>query len=261
LGEALQETGHLDEAIASFRKATQLSPQFGFAHLSLGRALDQQGHLEEAIASLRKAVGLMPRNALAQTLLGTALSQKNEEEAIVCFRCALAVQPENETAMLGLGMALMHTGNLLESIATFQHLEKVLPASHFTLPLVRKQLSKAKQWRKMEEDWPAIRKAENLPQNASECLDLAKMANFKKEYDFAVRCYRAAFALEKKLFVANHYIAACCALRAAAMPRSASAKGGPDQQAEFRNQSLEWLQTALAGFLNFSRPRKSLITR
>src|SRR5262249_26069405 len=56
----------LDEAIAAYRRAIEIKPNYPEPHNALGRALQNQRKLEEAIAEWRKALALDPnlRSAL-----------------------------------------------------------------------------------------------------------------------------------------------------------------------------------------------------
>ena len=52
LAIALSNDGQLDEAIAAYRQAIRLKPDYAEAHSNLGNALKDMGQLDEAIASL-----------------------------------------------------------------------------------------------------------------------------------------------------------------------------------------------------------------
>ena len=60
LGNALQDQGNLDEAVACYRRALELKPDYAEAHSNLGIALQDQGRLDEAIACYRRAMELKP---------------------------------------------------------------------------------------------------------------------------------------------------------------------------------------------------------
>ena len=83
LGVALKAQGKLEEAIAEFRAAIRLKPDYAEAHSNLGIALRAQGKLEEAIAEYRAAIRLKPDNAEAHDNLGIALEDQGKlEEAV-----------------------------------------------------------------------------------------------------------------------------------------------------------------------------------
>ena len=56
MGNAFRDQGKLEEAIARFRRALELKPDFAEAHNNLGNAFGDQGKLEEAIARFRRAL-------------------------------------------------------------------------------------------------------------------------------------------------------------------------------------------------------------
>ena len=58
LGNALAERGHIDEAIADYRKALELKPDYAEAHYNLGKRLAQHGQSDEAMAHFHEALRL-----------------------------------------------------------------------------------------------------------------------------------------------------------------------------------------------------------
>ena len=60
LGNSLRAKGQLDEAIAEFRQAIQIQPEYAYAHNNLGLALRDKHQLDEAIAEFRKALQIQP---------------------------------------------------------------------------------------------------------------------------------------------------------------------------------------------------------
>ena len=58
LGNALKEQGKLDEAIACYKRAIALKPDYHEAYNNLGNALKSRGRFEEAKACYQKALEL-----------------------------------------------------------------------------------------------------------------------------------------------------------------------------------------------------------
>ena len=56
----MKEEGEVEEAIASYRKAVEVKPDFADAYLNLGIVLKEEGELVEAIATYRKAIEVKP---------------------------------------------------------------------------------------------------------------------------------------------------------------------------------------------------------
>ncbi len=83
LGNALWQQGKLAEAVACYRRAVELDPDFATAHSNLGVALNEQGKLSEAAASCTRAVELNPNYAQAHNNLGNVLrGQGKLDEAV-----------------------------------------------------------------------------------------------------------------------------------------------------------------------------------
>ena len=77
-GNALFGQGKLDEAIAEYRAAIRIKPDFAEAHYNLGVVLANQGKLDEAIAEYREAIRIKPDFAEAHYNLGSALGEPRE---------------------------------------------------------------------------------------------------------------------------------------------------------------------------------------
>lgn len=60
LGNSLQEIGRFDEAVAAYKKAIELNPNFSWSYHSLGDVLLKLEKCEEAVAAYKKAVELNP---------------------------------------------------------------------------------------------------------------------------------------------------------------------------------------------------------
>jgi protein O-GlcNAc transferase len=61
-----------DEAMANFRKALEIKPNYAEAHYHMGLALADKGRLADAIASYRKALTIKPDYAEARKHLNQA---------------------------------------------------------------------------------------------------------------------------------------------------------------------------------------------
>jgi tetratricopeptide (TPR) repeat protein len=102
----------LDEAIAAFREALWLEPNFPEAHHNLGNALREQGKREEAIAEFRAAIRLKPDYFNAHNNLGGLLCDYSHDYqgAVAEFREALHLKPDDPRVNYNLGNALFHQG-------------------------------------------------------------------------------------------------------------------------------------------------------
>jgi tetratricopeptide (TPR) repeat protein len=107
LGNALENSGNLDGAIAAYREAIEGHPDYYFAHMSLSRALEKKGDLDGAVAALRKGLGF-GNDADGYLRLGNTLFRKGRrDEAIACYKKAIALDPKLSMAHYNLGTALL----------------------------------------------------------------------------------------------------------------------------------------------------------
>ena len=96
----MKDLGRLDEAVAAFRRALELKPDFVKSHNNLGNAFVDLGRLEEALASYRQAVARDPGYAEAHNNLGIALRlQGRGAEAEISCRRALEINPDFPAAI------------------------------------------------------------------------------------------------------------------------------------------------------------------
>ena len=121
MGEAYRTAGKLEDAIACYRQALALKPDYAEAHTNLGIALWDQGKVAEAIACYCQALALKPNLVEAHHNLGNALyAQFLLEEAAACYHQALALKPDYVEAHYNLGNALLDQGKLAGAIACFR---------------------------------------------------------------------------------------------------------------------------------------------
>lgn len=82
-GDRLYKQKKFKEAIASYRKAIQLNPNYGAAYVGLGNALDDSGQSQAAVPAYLKALDLQPNDPIIYYNLGiTQYRLKNFEAAI-----------------------------------------------------------------------------------------------------------------------------------------------------------------------------------
>ncbi len=152
----------LDEAVACYRKAIQISPKYAEAYNNLGIVLKQQGKLIEAELNLRHAIGLNSLLANAYYNLVLVLLDQGEtveakkiiddgiaidpgyadfyflkgnlstfssdlDEAISSFQKSLSLEPGNAVAHGNLGLALMNQGRLDEAIVSYRRALELQP--------------------------------------------------------------------------------------------------------------------------------------
>ncbi len=128
LGFALAGRGQIDEAMAHYRTALELRPDYAEAHNDFGVALAGRGQTDEAMAHYRTALELKPGYAEAHNNLGVALAGRGQtDEAMVHYRTALELNPEFAEACNNLGDALAKCGRVDEAITQYEKVLKIKP--------------------------------------------------------------------------------------------------------------------------------------
>ncbi len=139
LGTALVGRGQVEEAIAHYRKALEIQPDFVDAHYNLGLALAGGRQFEEAIAQYRTVLDIQPGYLHAYNSLGNALASGGQfDEAIAQYRKALKVKPDYAEAHYNLGLVLTNQGQVDEAIAHYQKAVEIKPdyaEAHYNLGL------------------------------------------------------------------------------------------------------------------------------
>ena len=128
LGNVLAGRGQPDAAIAEYRLALEIKPNYFEAHNNLGTAMADLGRVDEAIAEYRQALNINPNYVDAHFNLGMALASRGQAaEAIVHYRQVLEIQPDDIPARGNLGVALASLGRVAEAIAEYQQVLNIKP--------------------------------------------------------------------------------------------------------------------------------------
>jgi tetratricopeptide (TPR) repeat protein len=94
LGLALHQNAKLDEAIAHYRAAVRLRPNYAEAHNNLAVALVDQGKIDDAIEELLEAIKAKPRDEVYHLNVAVLLNQKgNRTAAVEHLETALKLNP------------------------------------------------------------------------------------------------------------------------------------------------------------------------
>ena len=177
-----QAQAMLDEAIAGYREAIRLKPEFAEGHQGLGNALNRQGKLDEAIASYREAIRLHPDYAEAHYGLGNALKGQGKlDDAIAEYRAAIRLKLDHAEAHCNLGSALKVQGKLDDAIAGYREAIRLKPdyaEAHSKLGGILKArgdgagaLAMYRKWREINKDAPGLHPSAEI---RSQTLDWLK---------------------------------------------------------------------------------------
>jgi len=112
LAWALKNQGRLDEAIAVYRKAIDVDPNYVVPQLNLALTLKDQGKRDEAIAEFHKTLAIEPGSARAISNLASILiSRGRGEEARIAWQKRLENNPPKHDAWYGYAELCLYLGN------------------------------------------------------------------------------------------------------------------------------------------------------
>jgi predicted Zn-dependent protease len=120
------------------------------------------GHIEEAIASFKEAIAADPRSMVARAALGELLLKiRRDSEAIDVFRAALHVDPGYSLAWYELAFAFRVRGRLPEAVDAYERYIKLRPADpdpYYGLARSLQKLGKKDAARKAYETYVSLEK-------------------------------------------------------------------------------------------------------
>jgi tetratricopeptide (TPR) repeat protein len=116
------------EAVRFFMASVAIRPQSPGSHLNLGVVLYDKGDWDEAIACFKEALRLKPDYAEAHNDLGnvyTRLGMVSKDQgklakAVAAYRLAIKLKPDYAEAHGNLGIALHHQGKLPEAVRAYR---------------------------------------------------------------------------------------------------------------------------------------------
>lgn len=126
LGLSLDLQGKTDEAIAAWRRATELDPANAQGHRELNALLYRMGREDEFLSSFDQAVRPLPpsrsaeRGALLLQKAGLLIDAERFEEARECFAQVAAIAPDSAGPQNGLAAAYAGLGRLDDAIAAYE---------------------------------------------------------------------------------------------------------------------------------------------
>ena len=96
LGQSLDKSGKLEEAVFHYNEALRIRPDFAMAHNNLGAAMARKGDDKSAIYHFDKAIHINYDFAEAHNNYATLLLKQNKfEEAAKHYKEAIRIDPEN----------------------------------------------------------------------------------------------------------------------------------------------------------------------
>jgi tetratricopeptide (TPR) repeat protein len=137
LADSLLAGGNASAAVATYRKAVEITPWAPRLYLNLGLAQVQAGDLAGAVASYGRSLTLDPRQPLVLVNLGIALESSGDaSQAESAYRRAAAMDPNEPLAHFNLGNVYLKRGNAAAAIPEYERaasLDPSLARAHFYL--------------------------------------------------------------------------------------------------------------------------------
>ncbi len=119
-GFGFMESGRLEEAMADFKKAVILNPNYAEVHANLGIVEDRRDRLPEAIVHYSKAIRLDPSYAKALNNRGVDYQiQKEYDKAIADLTEAVRIKPNYSQAYNNRGNCFQLMGRTEEAIEDY----------------------------------------------------------------------------------------------------------------------------------------------
>jgi tetratricopeptide (TPR) repeat protein len=248
--DCLYSTGDLPGASAEYCEVIRCRPASAEARYDLANVLPRQGRLAEACAAYGEAIRLKPDHAQAHCNLGAVLAaQGKPAEAVAEFRTALRLKPDLAEAHCNLGLALESQGELAAALAALRRGHALGTASPgWRYPSTR-WVEEVERLRALEVRLPAVLNGQGHLTGDEEWLAFAALCRLKRLYVASARFYADLFAsrpgLTEDWQKGTRYNAACsAALAGAGQSRDVPAPDAAERH-RWREQALVWLRAEL----------------
>lgn len=127
-GNALLDSGKINEAIVHLQKALQIMPNHAEAHYNMGNALFRKGDVSGAIVQYREALQAKPNDEKTHYNLGIALLQQGDiTEAINEFQAALQIMPDDIVVLNNLANAEFQKGDISQAVTDYRRALQIAP--------------------------------------------------------------------------------------------------------------------------------------
>jgi tetratricopeptide (TPR) repeat protein len=129
LGDSLASHGNPAAAVATYRKAIEITPRDPRLHLSLGLAQGQTGQTADAIASYQRSLSIDAQQPLVLVNLGIALEESGDAAgAEQSYRRAIATDPNEPLAYFNLGNVYLKREDAAGAIPQYERATSLNPS-------------------------------------------------------------------------------------------------------------------------------------
>ncbi|HUB87482.1 MAG TPA: tetratricopeptide repeat protein [Verrucomicrobiae bacterium] len=195
LGVAFEEQNRTADAIAEYRAAIAIQPDYAPAHNDLGAALGGIGRLDEALDEFAKALKCESDTAQTHFGMGVVFGREGQmQNAISEFQMATKLEPDWPEAHYNLGIALEADGQAEQAVGELQTAVRLEPDSakfRFNLGNALAQLNR------QPEAIEQFQKSLALDPSSVECrVNLATALARSGRLDEAIAQFREALKLK-----------------------------------------------------------------
>lgn len=202
-GNILLARGEVEEALNTYQRALDLEPDYAAAHYNSGNAHAQLNHHDAACAAYEKAIQLKPDFTDAHVALGNALEDLGRrDEAAASYRRALEICPEYAEVHANLGKTLLALGQHNEGTASLKLATDLLPDDMETLFVLGATQKSRGQLEAARSSLSRIQAAS--PENIDVNLQLGDTLLELGQADEAIACYRRVLDLVPDHFIARN---------------------------------------------------------
>src|SRR5262249_53226015 len=153
------------------------------AHFNLGLALFKKNQLDGAIAAFKEAIALAPDYPPAHSMLALALGAKQRpDEAIAVCKKALDLDPRDSKAHFALGMALAMKGQFAEAKPSLQRAVDLAPATDPLRPGFQEWRDKCDAYLGLEAKLPDVLAGKTQLKDTRERLDMLGICQLQQRH-------------------------------------------------------------------------------
>lgn len=198
------KSGDLDKAEEIFSSALRKGIKHPLIYHNLGVIEQERGKHQEAVARFRQALALQPDFGPSHLLLGSSLlALKKNVEALRELRRAVTLMPWEPQALLQLAQAYEASEDWIDAVQQLQKLVEMAPQE----PEYSYQLGRA--WTKLS-GWSYLQISRVNPRSARLQQALGQEYAVQGKYDLALTAFQRAAQLDAKLPEIHLAIAVLC---------------------------------------------------
>ena len=128
LGLTLERLGNQTEALATFKRASEVAPGNATARKNLAKLEAQLGQWDKAILEYRIAARLTPNDSGAHYNLALALQETHDDQgAVPEFEAAIQLAPGDGAAHRGLAVSLERLGHTADAAREYERYLSIAP--------------------------------------------------------------------------------------------------------------------------------------